>query len=328
MLILTCHHLPRVSPVLQSLSDLSCAAYQMCTSSSQSREELPLELCYLQKLGMAWNDSAVSLRHVLSMYAVGLFLVDVSNRALNIPINLCDEGRQHRCLVFMQRCKRSASAQRLARWSWNGNSQKSSLRYAQNGALCLPCLQLICSLSGCLSKQACSEMHTHTHTHTCRANHYVGLTYIPSGYYSPGSHHVWPHTSIIISALCVFSTSGAGILIRPFKKQTSQSSVTPSLTANQLCCRCLRDLSQAAASLGLRTDQIQAFKPKINLFELFDWWKRIVCVSVCQGNQMERTRRPELKHMSTDARTHTRSGVGLMETVSAFAQTASVGLCE
>lgn len=27
-----------------------------------------------------------------------------------------------------------------------------------------------------------------------------------------------------------------------------------------------------------QTDQTQAFKPKINLFELFDWWKRSVCV--------------------------------------------------
>lgn len=61
-----------------------------------------------------------------------------------------------------------------------------------------------------------------------------------------------------------------------------------------------------------QTDQTQAFKPKINLFEPFDWWKRSVCFLFLreldgEWDTMEEVPRPEWKHMNTDARTHTRT---------------------
>lgn len=63
MLLLSCYHLPSATPS-QSRRGLSRAAYQMCTSTSrQSREQVPLELCYLQQYHfvIAWNVRTVSL---------------------------------------------------------------------------------------------------------------------------------------------------------------------------------------------------------------------------------------------------------------------------
>lgn len=127
---------------------------------------------------------------------------------------------------FHSKMQRSASVQRLARWSWNSNSQNPHYVCTKwHSFLFLVCSSFAVEVVVWANRFAtkcsvtslqCVLDNTHTHTHMqSKSLCGINIQYIPSCYYSPGSHHVWPHTSIIISALCVFSTSGAGILICP-----------------------------------------------------------------------------------------------------------------